>query len=140
VTRSTKAVFLISVAIAAVLLAFAPQILRVFGADFAQGDSALRILCVGQLFNTGTGVVGLVLMMTGHERDTTRSVGIGALIGALLNVVLIGPFGLVGAALATSIGVATTNVLLLRRLWARTGVWAAITPVPRRLRESNGEG
>jgi hypothetical protein len=54
--------------------------------------------------------------------------------------VLIGPFGLVGAAIATSIGVVATNVLLLRRLWARTGLWAAITPMPRTLREPSSKG
>jgi O-antigen/teichoic acid export membrane protein len=140
ITRSTKVVFSISVAVAVVLLAFAPQILTVFGREFVEGDTALRILVVGQLVNTGTGVVGLVLMMTGHERDTTRAAGLGALIGAFLNVVLIGPFGLVGAAIATSIGVVATNVLLLRRLWGRTGLWAAITPMPRALREPPSKG
>jgi O-antigen/teichoic acid export membrane protein len=126
VTRSTNAVFAASAAVAAVLIVFAPQILALFGQDFAAGDSALRILCLGQLVNTGTGTVGLVLIMTGHEKNAARSVGAGALIGAILNILFVPLFGLVGAAVATSIGVATTNLLLLRQLWVRTGIWAGV--------------
>jgi O-antigen/teichoic acid export membrane protein len=127
VTRSTNAVFAVSAAVAAVLIVFAHQILALFGQDFVAGDSALRILCLGQLVNTGTGTVGLVLIMTGHEKNAARSVGVGALIGATLNVLFVPLFGLVGAAVATSLGVATTNLLLLRQLWVRTGIWAGVS-------------
>jgi O-antigen/teichoic acid export membrane protein len=48
------------------------------------------------------------------------------LIGAILNILFVPLFGLVGAAVATSIGVATTNLLLLRQLWVRTGIWAGV--------------
>jgi O-antigen/teichoic acid export membrane protein len=131
ISRSTRGVFAVSVAVAAILIVFAGRILVIFGHDFAAGESALRILCLGQLVNTGTGTVGLVLMMTGHERDAARSVGTGALLGALLNVVLVPLFGLVGAASATAVGVAATNLLLLRRLWTRTGIWAGVAGRPR---------
>ena len=41
----------------------------IFGSDFARGSTALAILGAGQLANAAAGPVGLLLNMTGHERD-----------------------------------------------------------------------
>ena len=46
-------------------------------------------LCVGQLVNAAMGAVGSLLNMTGHERDTMKSVLMAAIVNVALNLTLI---------------------------------------------------
>ncbi|QVL51533.1 MAG: flippase [Thiocapsa sp.] len=90
-----------------------------FGQDYAAGHTALAILALGQLVNAGMGSVGVLLNMTGHERDTLRGVAIAAVTDLVLGLVLIPPFGLVGAALATATTLVIWNLLLRQAVWRR---------------------
>lgn len=118
-----------------VLLAFTifpAWVLGFFGEDFTQGALALAILAVGQFVNVVTGSVGYLLMMTGHERLMQYNLMASALANVLLNIVLIPPFGIIGAALATSVTLAGMNIvstfLVSKKL--------SITTLPISLREA----
>ena len=93
-----------------------------FGAEFATGAFALRILCVGQLVNATMGSVGIILNMTGHEKYAVRGVAIAAIANIGLNALLIPPFGLSGAAAATAISLVIWNLLLAWWVYNRVGV------------------
>lgn len=131
VAHATRLVFVASVAVAAVLIVFGRQVLAVFGAEFTEGWSALVILSLGQLVNTGTGLVGMILMMIGREKDVVGPVALGSAAGIVLNLALVPPFGIVGAAVASAAGLAISNLLLLPRLWSRGRIWAAVVGRPR---------
>jgi O-antigen/teichoic acid export membrane protein len=110
IKESSRGIFFISFPIAASLIIFSKWYLLLFGSDFIQGKNALIILTIGQLVNTGTGSVGLLLNMTGHERYTTISVGMSAILNVIGNALLIPVWGINGAALATTISMIFFNL------------------------------
>jgi O-antigen/teichoic acid export membrane protein len=109
-----------SCVIAFALIILGPWILRLFGEGFTAGLPVLTILCLGEILSAAAGSVGLVLNMTGHERDTLRGVGVAAIGNVLLSALLIPLWGIFGAALAGAISTALWNVLLI--IWMRRHV------------------
>jgi O-antigen/teichoic acid export membrane protein len=97
--------------------ALAPWLMSLFGASFGAGANALRILAIGQLINVAVGSVGLLLSMSGRERYLQRTMIIAAFANILLNVILIPPFGINGAAIATAVSVGGVN--LANTAWVR---------------------
>jgi O-antigen/teichoic acid export membrane protein len=94
---------LVVVAPAILVLLSAPElVLQIFGPSFQEGVWALRILCVGQLVNVGTGSVGYLLMMTGHEKLMRNIVIVSAMANLVGNVILIPIYGAIGAAVSTA--------------------------------------
>ena len=86
-----------------VTLGFPGWLLGQFGPDFTVAATALQILGVGQLINIVTGPIGAIMIMTGQERWSLR-ISMGALVLlAVLSLTLIPAYGLVGAALTTSL-------------------------------------
>ncbi|WP_420569035.1 polysaccharide biosynthesis C-terminal domain-containing protein [Thalassovita sp.] len=90
----------------------APILSAVFGPAFAGGAAAMLILTAGQTLSAFFGACIGLLNMTGHERQAMRGVLISALLNVALNVALIPPFGIEGAAVATLISTAVWNLLL----------------------------
>lgn len=102
VTRSTQAVFWLSLPLALGLVLFGEWFLLLFGAGFTAGSWALSVLGVSQMVYLALGPVALLLIMTGHERDAAVAVGVGAVLNVVLNGLLIPLFDLEGAAVATA--------------------------------------
>ena len=97
VTISARVVLLGSLPVALSMIIFGRWILlTVFGLEFVTGATALAILSAAQIINAGMGSVGLLLVMTGHERDTATGVGIAAAVNVTLNVLLFPCGGLKG--------------------------------------------
>jgi O-antigen/teichoic acid export membrane protein len=89
-----------------------PQVLLgLFGPEFADGATALGVLALASVMNAVTGTSGAVLDMTGHTRvklvNSTLSVGLGI----LLNLLLIPPLGVMGAAVSVVGSVSLVNLL-----------------------------
>jgi O-antigen/teichoic acid export membrane protein len=77
-------------------------VLSFFGEVQSRTYVSLIILVVGQLVNALCGSVGLLLNMTGHHKDTTRTLALSALLSLLLHLLLVPWLGILGAALASS--------------------------------------
>lgn len=115
ITFSASIAFFVALLIGTILLLSGDKILEIlFGEFYMRGHTALKILAVGQLFNTFFGSVGFVLSMTGHELDVTKGVFGAAIINILLNSLLVPQYGMVGAALSTATSYAIWNILLWR--------------------------
>lgn len=113
VTYSARIILLLAFPPVLVMLAFGGPLLEIlFGFEYRRGATALAILALGQLVNAGIGSVGMLLNMTGHERDTVRGVAIAAVSNIVLNLALIPPFGLEGAAAATAATLLIWNLVL----------------------------
>lgn len=105
----------IALPVAAVFVLFAEDILRsVFGESFTPGALPLAVLAAGQLVNAASGAQGVLLAMTGHERDVAKAVGFGALANVILNAILIPPFGMTGAATASVVAMSIYSIILKR--------------------------
>ncbi|WP_433533470.1 lipopolysaccharide biosynthesis protein [Micromonospora sp. CA-263727] len=88
-----------------------PAFLQIFGADFTAGATALTVLAVAMLVNTGVGNVQSLLLMSGHSGLHLAAASAGLLVTVSLGVLLIPGHGATGAAVAWAAGIVTENVL-----------------------------
>jgi O-antigen/teichoic acid export membrane protein len=93
------------------ILLFPIPLLRLFGAEFAEGSKALVILSCGQLVNATAGPVAYMIMMTGHPKLNLVNTLSLALVNIVLNLLLIPKFGIIGAAIAAATSAAAINIL-----------------------------
>ena len=123
VTMSSRLILVTSLPVALGFIFFGDPLLRlIFGREFGGGSTALAILSVGQVVNASVGSVGLMLIMTGHERDALLGLSVAAVLNLLLDLLLIPALGMIGAAYATAVSVITWNVLLAFKLYSTTGL------------------
>jgi O-antigen/teichoic acid export membrane protein len=116
--QSVATMMVISAPLFVVALGFPEWVLGLFGPEFVAAAPALRILALGQLINVLAGPVGTVMLMTGEEQVSliVSIVALAAL--GLLCATLIPAFGLIGAALTTSLIIVLRTLvswLLVRR-------------------------
>ncbi|HEX5151088.1 MAG TPA: flippase [Parafilimonas sp.] len=101
---------------------FFPEfILSLFGKDFKDGAWLLRILAAGQFVSVISGSVGYLLNMTGHEKDMRNVMTINAILSVVLALILNPIYGAVGSALATAIGIASSNLMAVGLVKKRLG-------------------
>lgn len=93
----------------------------VYGGAYLLAWAPLMILALGQATNAGMGPVGLVLNMTGYEKDAFFGLAVAAVVNVALNLALIPLLGTTGAATATAISTLLWNVLMAWRVRRRLG-------------------
>lgn len=112
-TLSARAMLVLALPIAVVFILFGQWLLAfVFGGEYTSAYYPLVILACGNVVHAAFGTVGPLLNMTGHERITARGIAIAAGCNVVLNAALIPPFGMLGAATATSLTLAIWNLVL----------------------------
>ena len=108
---ASKQILIITIPISIVLIVGGKWLLGLFGNAFSASYVPLVILVCGQLINSLTGMVGGVLMMTGHQRVFFLFYVVSFVIQALLNFMLIPKLGIVGAAIATASAIVILNLM-----------------------------
>lgn len=106
----------------------------VYGAHYRAGAFPLGVLSAGQVVSVGTGVCGIVLAMTGHQRLmlSITAVSASATIAALL--LLVPVWGTTAAAVVSALGVCGQNIGMLVAARRKTGMWThAASPSSLRL-------
>lgn len=103
----------IAVGMAMAFVLFGKVLLGIFGTEFATNTTALWVVAGGQIFNAAFGPVGLLLTMTNRASFVVWP-QIAALIATLISgYALIPEMGVLGAAVAMSIGTISLNATLL---------------------------
>lgn len=89
------------------VMCFAPReaVTVIFGQPYAIGWVVLPILGMGQLLNSGTGPVGGLLIMTGHQNALSILSAAAFLINIVCAVLLVPLMGMIGAAIGTALTV-----------------------------------
>lgn len=126
VTLASKCAFLFALPVVIILFLFGDLALAVFGVDFVNGYSALRILLVAQLVNAFTGPVGFLMIMTTYQKEAAWIVTACAVLNIFLNLVLIPSYGINGAAFATAFTFTLWNLVLYFFVRARLGIHPGI--------------
>ena len=123
--HSTRLMVLIATPALVFFLAAPGLVMRLFGHGFEEGKSVLMILAAGQFMNVATGSVGCLLVMSRNERVQRNNVAFNMVLNILLCVVLTRLFGIIGAAAATAISVASVNLtaLFLVRKHLSINIW-----------------
>jgi O-antigen/teichoic acid export membrane protein len=109
----TKWSLTLSLPIFCVAVVFSRPLLSISGQDYVEAWPLLVAFAIGNIINTGTGAVGYLLMMTGHQKvaviNSLSAVGINVLLG----VILTPRYGAMGVAISTGMAVAVVNLLRL---------------------------
>lgn len=113
VTLSARAVALMALPVVLALMIFGGWLIRwFFGVEYREAHLPLAILAASQLANAVFGSVAVLLNMTGYEHDTARGLALAAVLNIVLNLALIPPFGIAGAAVATGVSLVAWNLML----------------------------
>lgn len=94
------------------LIVVSPYILSMVGAGFEDGWSVLVILVSAAILQCSVGPVVVLLNMTGHQNICAIVFGGCIALNVVLHVVLIPPFGMLGAAFAVALTYAVSRVAL----------------------------
>jgi O-antigen/teichoic acid export membrane protein len=125
---TSKWVFVVTFPALLTLVAFADDLLLVFGPGYTPGAAALAILALGSFTSASFGRCQDALSAFGYTRYIFGVNAIAGVLNVLLNAVLITGYGAVpdlgitGAALATAISTVALNGSALAVLWYKSGV------------------
>jgi len=114
--KSTRIIALMTLPLVLIFVFAGREILDVtFGPVYVNGAPALAILSIGYFANISFGAIGTLLQMANQERATAYILWFTGALNILMNFILIPVYGLVGAAVSTSI----TVFLYHAALWSR---------------------
>jgi O-antigen/teichoic acid export membrane protein len=119
---SIRWTFLPSLAATILILALGKPFLMMFGPDFVRGYPAMFIASVGLLARAAVGPVERLLVMSGHQTVCAVIYAAAFAVAVVLCLVLIPPFGLIGAAIATTVALVVESVLLFWVTTTRLGL------------------
>jgi O-antigen/teichoic acid export membrane protein len=120
VNISSKLAFILTLLISFIFIIFGKNLLTyVFGTDLIDAYPTLLILLIGQIISSYFGSVGFLLNMTGHEKEVMKANEISTAINILLAFLLTPTFGSIGTAIATTITVIISNILLNRMVFRK---------------------
>jgi O-antigen/teichoic acid export membrane protein len=119
----TKWILGLTLPLAAVMIIFAPALMRIFGHDFEGGWPILAIGTLGQLVNCGVGSVGYLLLMSGNQLSLIRIQAVTACLMVALSLVLIPRWGITGAAVASAVTNVVANVWYLSEVRRTLGLF-----------------
>lgn len=98
-------------------LFFPTHLMGIFGAEYEAGSVALTLLSVAFLIGAGTGPCGQTLHMTGKEYVDVLNNVVLIVVNVLMNLWLIPPYGILGAAIATTVGLVLLNIARLLEVY-----------------------
>jgi O-antigen/teichoic acid export membrane protein len=115
----TSTLWLTALAFPAYLLlaTWAPLLMSLFGPGFEEGAWALAILSLANLVNMSTGAVKSMLLMGGKSSWVLWDTALALAIDVVLNLILIPPYGMNGAAIAWAASIVAVNLIPLVQVW-----------------------
>lgn len=121
--QSARVVFLAALPIAIPLVFFGyPILFFVLGKEYADIASApMAILAGGNLINMAFGSIGILLTMSGFEKDATKGLVVALAVNFLFSLVLVPIFGAIGSAVSSASGLFVCNIFLLFKVFLRFG-------------------
>jgi O-antigen/teichoic acid export membrane protein len=122
VSLATLGSFGASLVIGLGVVLFSGPILGAFGAEFVRARMPMLLLILGQLVNVGSGSVGMLMVLTGHERQSMVILGLCALIISGLCLAVIPVFGIIGAAVVSMLGISLWNIWIYRLVVQYLGI------------------
>ncbi|WP_231183001.1 oligosaccharide flippase family protein [Haladaptatus sp. DYF46] len=93
-----------------------------FGEEYMGGTTVLSILSLGFATHVAAGPNSPALTTIGKSRLVMYDSAIAAILNIILNLVLIPQYGLVGAAIATTVSYACLNILLNSHLYLKINI------------------
>lgn len=120
--RASRVAVLLALPVILVLVLAGGPLLSLFGPSFPAAAPALAVLALGHLFNVASGSVAVVLVACRREDDAMRGLLVSCGVTLVANAALIWAFGLIGAAVATALGLVVWNAALTWFAWKRLNI------------------
>lgn len=125
--EARRLTFLPGLAAAVLLIALAPFILKLFGPDFEAAVLPTRILLLAGALKLALGPAEDMLNMAGQPESVWRANAVGALVMAILCLLLARDLGPAGAAIAALTGTSATLVMLVLGFRRHLGFWPFVS-------------
>jgi len=113
----TKWMFSLTLPIVILLIFFSKQILALWGRDYIMGSSCLILLSIAMLIKAGVGSSEYLIMMIGKSMINLTNTIIAFLMIAILSLILIPKYGIIGAALAQAISIIFMSIIRLMQVY-----------------------
>jgi O-antigen/teichoic acid export membrane protein len=120
--KSARLTVLLGAPVLLVCIVSPALVLGMFGPGFARGATALMILAVGQFINAATGSVGYLLTMSGNEKPMRNSMIVLAIAHLGVSLILVPRYGIIGAAVANAISVASMNLTFFLLVYKKLSI------------------
>ena len=127
-----KGITLLTLPVVVIIGFFGQSILGLFGHDYEVAYLPLLILVCGQVVNALSGPVDFIMAMTGQQMKMLQILALATGLNLVLNLLLIPPLGLLGAAIATASTTIFWNLFMRRVVRQRLGVDASVLILFRR--------
>jgi O-antigen/teichoic acid export membrane protein len=101
---------------------YAESMLRVFGAGYDAGITVVFVLVGTMLVASAVGVVDVVLLMGGRSSWNLGNSMTALVLNVVVDLVLIPPLGLLGAAIGWAVAILANNLLPLAQVWRSMGM------------------
>lgn len=114
----TKWCFLLTFPIFALIFVYPESLLtNIYGTNYASGALVLRILALGSIANSYFGFNYHTIMASGDSDLLMKCSLASAGMNFLLNLILIPEYGIIGAAIASSISFSSIEVFMTFKIW-----------------------
>ena len=128
IIKSNRLLFFTSLPLTLVLCFFPETILGFLGEDFKGAWIALILLSIGNFVNSITGSIGILLQMSGHQKQYNKIITSTAIGSIILNLILVPKIGLVGAAISSSSAKIIQNLLSVAYAKKNLGILSIYLP------------
>jgi O-antigen/teichoic acid export membrane protein len=131
VHHAAKLTFVVTATVGIGIAVAGYWVLGLFGKGFAEAAFIpLLIILAGQCISAAAGPVGFLMTMTRYERQASWFMALAATLNIVLSVALIPLFGLIGAAIASAVGIVAWNLSGLLFVRSRLDVNPTVLPLP----------
>jgi len=121
---SCKYIFVLTFPLIVFLIVFNQPILDVFGEEFKVGGQVLILLLIGQIINTSTGSVGMMLNMTGLEHVGRNSAIFTSILSLIGYLILIPKYGLIGIGIVKLFAMSFQGIYAVYMLYTKQQIHA----------------
>lgn len=122
-TTVTRLIVTATVPLIVFLAVFGEPLLSLFGEEFQRGYAVLLVFLVGRFIANAVGATGILLSMTNNHYPKLVLEWFLAVVNLVLTYVFVVEFGLIGAALGTSLAIGLQNALQLLVLRHYEALW-----------------
>lgn len=109
----TKWTITFSLPIFWITVLFSRSLLVLSGDKFADAWPLMIAFAIGSMINAGTGCVGYMLLMTGHQKLSFINSLTAVVVNIALGIILTPRFGAMGTAISTGIALGVVNIMRL---------------------------
>jgi O-antigen/teichoic acid export membrane protein len=129
----TKWAITLSLPIFGIAILFSASLLALSGDSFIAAWPLLIIFAIGGMTNVATGSVGLMLLMTGHQKFSFLNSLAAVIANVVLGIILTPRYGVMGTAISTALATCIINLMRLLQVFLLLKIqpyqWSTLKPL-----------